>query len=361
MSNKKIKNYQAIFVLTISFIFISCQSSAKTASATETVLETGAIPLPQLPAVFQSSILNPLDTPRTYIQEPCRYLKNKWSGLNAAPGTVVMIIMIKGIYNSPINEEGGITVLELDRLMRELKRQDFEAINTQQMLAFMERNIRIPPRSVMIIQDGNYPAENFTKHFGVYWQNWQWPVVNGWVSQTDLPESLWVENNILEKEGFVDHQPGGVMLDTYLSNETPKVILDRELQDPIDIFAKYFEKKPIAIIWPNGGFGQRPVTAAHQLRYQLGFTYNSRGPVMYNWVPLADEIDPQRPGLIPEGDIADPLMTLPRYSSADALMAIDSVRILGDQAAEYAQAHKEAEINYYDTVCAAAYGKIQIP
>ena len=101
--------------------------------------------------------------------------------------------------------------------------------------------------------------------------------------------------------------------------------------------------------------------AARLLGYQLGFTANSRGPVLYNWIPLADELDPQRPQYTPEGQINDPLMTLPRYSSDQVYTAIDQVRAIGDEAAAFAQAHKEMEQSYYEIVCRETYGPVPAP
>lgn len=366
-----------IALLTLVFTFSACQtapqpsqtaSAAQTATNAETAVPEIETPTanptlepPTLPENFQTDLLNPLDTPHVYMQDTCQYLKNKWNPANAKPGTVVMIILMKGIYKGPVEESGGIDSGDLDHLMQELKRQGFEAINTKQLLGFMERNLYIPPRSVMLIQDGNRHYENFTKHLGGYWENWGWPVVNGWISQPDVLESLWTENIALEKDGFVDHQPQGVMFGTILSDDSSKTVIMRELQGSYTAFVEKFAKNPIAFIWPGGGFGQRPVEAARQLKYQLGFTSNSRGPVMYNWVPLADEPDPLRPAFIPEGKIGDPLMTLPRYWPSEAIMAIDKVRTIGNQASAYAEAHKEIEIQYYNSVCADTYGQIPTP
>jgi hypothetical protein len=250
----------------------------------------------------------------------------------------------------------GVDTNDLRKIVDQLKRQGFEAINTKQFLAFMERNVKIPPRSVLIIQDGRHQRENFDKDFRVYWNDWGWPVVNGWPSQPDTSEALWQENIDLEREGFVDHQAQGVMIGTSLSNDSSKAVIARELAGSLTAFADRFGKTPIAFIWPSGGFGQRPVEAARQLGYQLGFTSNSRGPVMYNWTPLADEFDPQRPSYIPEGAIKDPLMTLPRYWPRQALNAIDGVRATGNEARAYAEANKAAELEYYDIVCKPTYG-----
>ena len=377
MYHKNSSANQILFaLLAIVFILVACQSNTTTAATTETAspvaTNTPIVPTivpsptvvvtpPELPVTFQSTILNPLDTPHSYIKDSCQYLKNKWDSANAKPGTVVMIIMIKGIYKGWTEETGGINFNDLKKIMQELKRQNFEAINTKQLLAFLEQNTYIPPRSVMIIQDGNRQYENFDEHLRKYWEDWGWPVVNGWISQPGISETLWVDNAGLESTGFVDHQPSGVMFGTLLSDNSSAAVIDKELQGSVDAFDKRFGKKPIAFIWQGGGFGQKTVEAARKLNYQLGFTSNSRGPVMYNWIPLADELDPARPVYIPEGKIEDPLMTLPRYWPSEAFVQIDNVRAISKQAIAYAEANKKTEMEYYNIVCAPTYGQIPPP
>jgi hypothetical protein len=383
MTSKNSNSHQPLFVnitlLMVIFILVSCQSTttstvpaaaveAASTAITDTPVVATVVPSPtvvvtppDLPAVFQTTFLNPLDTPHSYIKDSCQYLKNKWNGSNAKPGTVVMIIMIRGIYKGWIEESGGINYNDLNKIMEELKRQSFEAINTEQFLAFMEENTYIPPRSVMIIQDGNRQYDNFNEHLRKYWKAWGWPIVNGWVSQPGTAETLWVDNIGLETEGFVDHQPSGVMFGALLGEDSSASVIDRELQGSKDAFIQRFGKKPIAFIWQGGGFGQKTVEAARQLNYQLGFTSNSRGPVMYNWVPLADKLDPARPAFIPEGKIGDPMMTLPRYWPSEALVQIDNVRAISKQAIIHAEANKKTEMEYYDIVCAPTYGQIPTP
>jgi hypothetical protein len=338
----------------------SMAATNTTVPATD-VPPTVVVTPPELPPVFQSTILFPLDTPHSYIKDSCQYLKNKWNGSNAKPGTVVMVILIKGIYKGWTEEAGGINFNDLKKIMQELKKQNFEAINTKQLLAFLEQNAYIPPRSVMIIQDGNRQYENFDEHLRIYWKDWGWPIVNGWISQPGISEELWVDNIGLETEGFVDHQPSGVMFGTLLGEDSSTVVIDRELAGSKDAFVQRFGKKPIVFIWQGGGFGQKTVEAARQLDYQLGFTSNQRGPVMYNWIPLADELDPSRPVFIPEGKIEDPLMTLPRYWPSEALVEIDNVRAISKQAIAYAETNKKTEMDYYNIVCAPAYGQIPTP
>ncbi|MBI5964133.1 MAG: hypothetical protein HY863_11700 [Chloroflexi bacterium] len=343
--------YRISIYFTGIFILISCKPIT-TAIATENITPAPTqVTLPALPAIYQSQFLNPLDPPHTYVEDTCQYLRSKWHPSNAKPGTVVMIIMFKEISNP----------LEFTKIMVELQDQGFKAINTKQFLAFMERNIKIPPRSVLLIQDGVFETRNFDKNFRSYWEELGWPVVNGWVSEPDLSESVWVENIDLENEGWVDHQAQGVISDTILSDESSKAVITRELEDSLNAFAERYGKTPYAFIWPNGGFGLRPAQAARQLGYQLGFTSNPRGPVMYNWVPLANKVDPARPEYMPEGPINDPLMTLPRYPSDQALAAIDAVRASGEEAAAYAEASKAAEFNYYDIVCRPSHSPIPVP
>ena len=362
--------FRGMVVLVIVFILISCEpfttssaSITNTVNANEPTTEVPSTP-PILPAIYQPKALNPLDTPRTYVQDTCRYLRNKWHPANAEPGTVVMIIMFHGIFSSqPETPENldGIETLEFAWIMEQLKKQGFEAINTKEFLAFMERNVKIPSRSVLIIQDDPHGAEYFDKYFGDAWENWKWPVVNGWNSQSDMTEAMLQENALMETEGRVDHQLQGMVAGSILSDDSSKAIIGRELENPIDPFTKLFQKTPIAIIWPGGGFGLRPVQAARELGYQLGFTANSRGPVMYNWVPLADEYDPERPAYLPDAQVKDPLMTLPRYWPYQVLDNIDTVRIMGNQAAEYAQENKTVEFEYYKVVCESTYGPIPTP
>src|SRR5512143_1613439 len=40
---------------------------------------------PALPGVFQTALLDPVNTPHTYIQDSCQALKAKWDPNNAAP------------------------------------------------------------------------------------------------------------------------------------------------------------------------------------------------------------------------------------------------------------------------------------
>jgi hypothetical protein len=343
--------------LTVTLL-ISCQlipvtQQPLTESTTSTPFET--------PAIFQTSLLNPLDVPHTYIEEACRYFRNRWNPLNAKPGTVVMVILFNEINRGAADLPNSISLVEFAELMNQLKSQGFEAVNTEELQGFVERNEVIPERSVYLIQTGNHEAEYFNKFFRDYWENWKWTIINGWVSEPQISETLLIENIELENEGFVDHQAQGVFENTTLSDESAKNVIARELQGSWTGFANVYGKNPLAMIWQNGGFGFRPIEAARQLRFKMGFTSNLRGPIMYNWIPLANEVDPQRPDYAPEGVINEPLMTLPTFPAEEAINYIDIVRIIGEEATAYAELNKENEIRYYENVCEPEFPPIPSP
>jgi hypothetical protein len=79
---------------------------------------------------------------------------------------------------------------------------------------------------------------------------------------------------------------------------------------------------------------------------------------MFNWIPLADQDDPNRPSYLSEGGMNDPLMVIPRYWPSQIIQEVDAVRIMGKEAATYAEANKATELEYYDIVCAPSLGPI---
>jgi hypothetical protein len=327
---------------------------------TETPLPTATQPPrtpPALPPVFTTNILNPLDTPHAYITDTCQYLQDKWNPDNAAPGTVVMVVMFHSISKDKATEANQISAADQRKLMNDLHDMGFQAINMQQLADFLYKNAKIPQRSVLLVVDDRHFASYFNDHFRPYWEQWGWPVVNAYIAKDERPD-LWAENAALAAEGWVDYQAHGVIHNINMDDSSSDEYLTSELQGSITNLQKYLNKTPIAIIWPGGNFGVRPVQFARKFGYVLGFTVNPRGPVMYNWIPQGDQKDPARPYYIPEGPVGDPLMTLPRYCDVDARAHLDDIRVLGQEAAVYAEQNKATELEYYDIVCAPTYGPI---
>lgn len=327
---------------------------------TETPLPTATLPPrtpPALPPVFTTGILNPLDTPHTYVVDTCQYLQDKWNSDNAAPGTIVLVIMFHGIDKDGIGMDANdISVQDFKKLMNNLKELGFEAINTEQLANFLDHNAVIPNRSVVLTYDDRHYAEAF-EHFRPYAQQWGWPVINGYIAK-DERSDLWAENAALAAEGWVDYQAHGVVHNINIVPSSTDEFILSELQGSIDNIQTYFGKTPIAYIWPGGGFTPRGVELARQVGYRVGFTVNPRGPFMYNWIPQSDDADPTRPSYIPEGPSNDPRLTLPRYWPTQVLGQLDAIRVMGNEAAAYAEQNKAIELEYYDIVCAPTYGPI---
>jgi hypothetical protein len=336
------------------------QTAQAVPSATDTATpEPTAIRIPPaLPDVFSTGVLNPLDTPHTYIKDTCTYLKDKWGSKNAAPGTVVMVVMIHGIAKgAPAPDRPqDIGNADFKKLMNDLKDQGFTAINTQQAFDFLDHNAKIPQRSVLLIQDDRHTAQNFNEIFRPYWEQWKWPVVNAWINVSDdIGKGLLPDMVALSAEGWVDYESHGVLhlpIDPSSSDD----FIHSELYGSMQAMQQNFHKTPIAYIWAGGGFTPKSVQVARAAGYKLGFTINPRGPVMFNWVPQTDQPDQARPSFLAEGPVNDPLLTLPRYWDTDARSHLDEVRNISSAAAAYATKNKATELEYYDISCAPSAG-----
>lgn len=310
---------------------------------------------PPLPEIFRSQFLKPVDIPRTYIADTCTYLRNRWDPNKSEPGTIVMPIMFHGIAAEVASKDNDISKTDFKTLMKSLNDLGFQAINMQQFVDFMYDNAKIPNRSVLLIVDDRHYRQYFDENFKSYYEKWGWPVINSWISFKDNTQDLINDQRALISEGYVDYQAHGVV-HNYFQNEDS--FLRGELQGSIDAMQRDLNIRPIAYIWPGGGFSQQSVQIAREVGYKVGFTTVPRSPVMYNWIPLADELDPQRPGYAPEAAAGDPLMTIPRFWDSDAYYRLDEVRLTGKEAASAAEAAKGNELAYYDIVCKPKLGEI---
>jgi peptidoglycan/xylan/chitin deacetylase (PgdA/CDA1 family) len=317
---------------------------------------------PALPAIFQTNILNPLDTPHTYVADTCQYLKARWDPNNSGPGTVVMIVMLHGVSKSDETPKDpkDISHSTFKKIAAHAAEVGFKTITTEQLANFLESNAKIPSRSIMFLVDDRHSREYYDDHFVPFLKKYEWnTVTNAWITFDDsIGAQVAPQMQELVKEGVLDVQSHGYIHNVNITNGSTDDFINNELNKSKEIITNLFGKAPIAYIWPGGSFTLRGAQLARQDGYRLGFTINPRGPIMYNWVPLTDKKDPARPSYLPEGQINDPLMVLPRYWSYDALYKIDEVINIGDSAATIARQNKDTELLYYDIVCKDKYGSI---
>jgi hypothetical protein len=346
----------------IQTAFAEISKPTDTPVPSETPVPTATIPRtpPALPSTFQTGLISLESPPRNYVADACQYLKNKWDSTKSSPGTVVMVIMSHRIDQDATTSNAGTTTIssrDLKQLMNDLHEAGFTAINMEQMADFMYDNAKIPERSFLFIIDDRASASKYNDHFRRYYEDWGWQIVNAYIGLDERPD-LWAENATLSAEGWVDYQAHGYIHNIPISDGSTDEFIMSEMQGVITTFQKYFNKTPIAYIWPGGGFSKRAVEIGTQLGYKLGFTVNPRGPVMYNWIPQADTFNASNPLAIPETPAGNPLMTIPRYMDIYARENIDNVRVIGQEAKAYAEQNKTIELEYYDIVCAQTYGAI---
>lgn len=345
----------------IETAFAEINQPTATLAPTDTPIPTATVPRtpPALPGAYQTSLLNPEALPRSYVADSCQYLKNKWDSTKSLPGTVVMVIMSHRIDSDATTSNAGTTTIaarDLKRLMDDFHELGFQAINMQQMADFMYDNAKIPQRSFLFIVDDRAGSRSkYDDHFRTYYDQWGWQIVNAYIGIDERPD-LWAEHAALGAEGWVDFQAHGYIHNIPITEGSTDDFITSEMGGVINTFQKYFNKTPIAYIWPGGGFSKRAVEIGTGLGYKLGFTVNPRGPVMYNWVPQADAYSTSNPLAIPETPAGNPLMTLPRYMDINARDNLGNVVAISDEAAAYAQANKAIELEYYDIVCAPTYG-----
>jgi peptidoglycan/xylan/chitin deacetylase (PgdA/CDA1 family) len=334
---------------------------------------------PALPAPYQTLRLNPLDQPVGYLEDTCQYLKSKWDPANAAPGTIVIPIMFHAIPASETSDPNEISQYHFEKMIADLQGQGFEAITVSQLADFLEANARIPARSFVMILDDRRPGTAYTTFLPVLEaNNWRmslaWPIGYGDDTTDRKPATfvtgdplsgtypdLWAQIEHYYESGRFEVESHGYYHNLPMSDESSDVYLRQELEQSMAELEAHFGRRPVAIIWPGGGFARRPVEFARSAGYRLGFTINPRGPLMFNWIPQAQARDPLRPIYLPEGPAGDPLLTLPRYWPSQVSGELDNIRLMGKEAAAHADASRATELEYYDLACAATHGPLPAP
>jgi len=251
--------------------------------------------------------------------------------------------MFHGIVKSghPVLNDVDISAEQFQEFVSYAHYLGFETITTNQLVDFLENNALIPRRSMIMILDDRRPG-TVREHFLPVLKEYNWTLTLGYISGV-VPDSEWKEMEDLASSGRLDVQAHGWLHNgsTYIQATTPEDVIRQEIFNPIPVLQKHFGYRPEAFIWPGGDYNKLGVSLARQAGYMLGFTANSHGPLLFNWIPLG----------VDEQAMNDPLMVLPRFWSNSAGLALDLGVKAGEEAGAYAQKNFKQEARWYKAVC----------
>lgn len=325
--------------LTITPTLPSSASPTLTSSPTPTSFPTHTpTPLPVFQAVLQPNVI-----PQRYINDVCQEIYLRWNSQNSQPGTVVVPIMFHSIArpDRTVSDDTSITEEYFHRFMEWARHLGYQTITSSQLAGFLTKNASIPTLSMMLIVDDRKRAEFYDTYFSPYYQKYGWTVTNAWISHPDTAAYLWRENEPFASSGMVDFQAHGVYHNTPIDlNVTEEYILN-EITGSIRPIEQHFGARPIAFVWPRGLFTPEAVQIARQAGYQLGFTATSRGPLLFNWIPLGPQ----------ERAAGDPLMVLPRAWSTAAIASVEEGLRVSQSAQQFFAQLRPIELAYYQQYC----------
>ena len=300
-------------------------------------------------AVFETRQLREGVLPATYLENNCSYLKQRWSAEGSQPGTVVVPIMFHSIVQDGkqvADPNKDITAQQYNNFVDYARSLGFKTITTSELFGFLTSNTRIPPRSMMIIVDDRRPGLIRDWLMPVLEEN-DWTVTSAYIADPNSLLWAWDLMQQLYASGKLDVQSHGYTGQLYIVPETPLDQIQNEIWNSTQVLTDHFGVRPIAFIWPGGNFTALSVQVARQGGYELGFSAYSRGPVMFNWIPLGEE----------ERAVSDPLMVLPRAWSSASNVNLDEAVKISEQASAYAQANFPMEAAWYHTYCGGDLNK----
>lgn len=312
------------------------------ASSTPTVLPptpTITSTPPPAPPIFQATGLRSGVSPQTYLADTCQALRLRWDPEHSEPGTIVVPIMFHSIAEPGrvIKDDTTITEQYFTDFMAHAEALGFKTITTAQLNDFLQNNTKIPPRSMMLILDDRRPG--VTERFLPYLEKNDWTLTLAWINAGNN-DTLWKRMEGLASTGHLDVQSHGYN-HVYIVPETPLDTIREELEKPIELIQQHFGARPLAVVWPGGNFTPDSIKMAQESGYQLGFTAFSRGPIMFNWIPLGE----------PERAIQNPIMVLPRFWSTAAWVNLDQAVLLADQAKTAAETTRAQEETWLQKYC----------
>lgn len=319
-------------------------SSIPTRTVTPTLTPTLA-PL----EIFTTRLLRQGVLPQAYLEDNCSYLHLRWSPERSQPGTVVVPIMFHSIAQDGTQLEDpnkDITAEQFQSFIEYARYLGFTTITTQELLDFLTSNAPIPPRSMMIIVDDRRPGLIRDRIMPVL-EEFDWTATSAYIADPNSLQWAWDLMDQLYATGRLDVQSHGYSGQLYIVPETPVEKIQSEIWDSTGVLEEHYGKRPIAFIWPGGNFTPLSVQIARQGGYEIGFTAYSRGPLLFNWIPLGEE----------ERAVADPLMVLPRAWSSAANVNLDEAVKISEQASAFAEQNFPIEAAWYSTYCGGEISK----
>src|SRR3989304_4306339 len=145
-------------------------------------------PAAPLPETFDSEVLRGGIDPVQYMQGSCEYLGRRWDPAGALPGTVVAPIMFHSILegNGTPTLSQDINFKMFEDLIRQAEDLGYETITTKQLLNFLLKNAKIPPRSMILILDDRRPGTVEDDFLPILEKN-DWTLTLAWIAHADPP------------------------------------------------------------------------------------------------------------------------------------------------------------------------------
>lgn len=281
-------------------------------------------------------------SPRTY-QSTCDYLANRWGIGKSEPGTIIVPVMYHSVRQSGRELQDNMQVSQeyFENTMEYAKKLGFETVTTEELVGFLYHNDPIPLLSMILIVDDRRLGV-IRDHFMEYLDENDWTVTLAYITGV-ATENEWKEFDRLNINGQLDLQAHGFFHNgqTYFTEFTPIEVVEQELYDPIPVIEEHTGRRPQAFIWPGGNFTLESVQMAREAGYEIGFTVYSRGPLMFNWIPLGAT----------EAKMNDPLMVLPRIWSNSAALYLEKAAEISADARDFANQNKYNEYFWYENYC----------
>jgi peptidoglycan/xylan/chitin deacetylase (PgdA/CDA1 family) len=280
--------------------------------------------------------------PVSYVADTCEYLQARWDPANSAPGTILLPVAFHGVSSAGNRGPGDTTtpVEDLQASVYWANKLGFTTVTMEQAAGFLDGNAAIPPLSMLwIVDDRN--AGTVEDHMMPVMTANDWTMSMAWpIGDTDLRQGLWQRAEALAATGRVEFQ-------AHEHNQTIRPsssaeYVHNEIYGPIPILEQHFGRRPTAFVWPGGNFTAPAAQLVREAGYRLAFTFSARGPLMFNWIPLAEN----------ERAVGDPLMVLPREWGYPGLInQMQKAAEIGQAAHEFALDHYSTEAAYYRSAC----------